>query len=1691
MDELGVKLKVSLDEGLKNARNQLDAFIKEYSDKTIKFNIDSDVLKSVNTQLQNFGKNFNSSMFSDVNKELDASNKQLTKQSKTWDGLKSNVGQAKKIVEEYSKGLGVVEKQITNISKNGVTSNVTETIDYDKINKAKEKADDDEEKRIQRLELKRIKAIETRVAKEQRAIKQQSDEQLRLSDMVAKVQDRLARIGNNKINQTLISHNKDLKSSYEDVVKQVGEFNKKLQSGNATIEDFKKAGLNRQINKLSTDLDGAKQKMGSFTAKILTAAKSFTQWYILGNIIAGFKRSIQSGIDSIIELDSAMVELRKVTDETEETYRNFYYSANNTAKALGVTTQAVVEATSAWSRMGYSIKEASKLAEVSAIFSNISEDMNIEESTQTLVSILKAFKIDVNDSLDGIVSKVNEVGNKFALTNKDIADILSRSSSAMSAANNTLEETIALGVAGQEIVQSSEVVGTALKTLSMRIRGLDEDTGETDESLKEMGKTIKGLTGVSIMLDANTYKSTYQILKEISEVFDKLTDKQQAETLKLLFGLRQGQVGSAILTNFEAAEKAIQVQAESAGGALREQETYMNSLSAKINEFRETVTGMWQGLFDTDALKFIVSTGTLLIKILDGLLNKTGALIPILTTSIGLYITINLLKKSKIALTIKEMLANIKNTASTIAQNLAYIGMAIAARDASSAVTLLGHAIKSNPLFWGTVAITAIYGLVKLFDALTVSLKEQREEFEKAQKSYEEATSQIESLNQELEETADRIDELNKKDNLTLIEQGELQQLSEANDELERQLRIKQEEAKIQANILAQTAVETYNKENIQGKYATQGTPVGDPTDLGARYDDGEDERQYYERQLVILERLIEKKRDNIELTLEENNQYQKAYAILTELNNTYDPILKSLQDKINLNETLSSEEQYIYDLLTRQREIYNDLLDPLTKVNKAQEELNKLWNSPSFAKARNTLKQLYDANNLNAEAVNRLAHEYPELKGIFDESGLSADAFAEYLRTLFEVADSGAGGSAKSISELAESFQDVLKEIDSFNGALQEQEKYGGVSIETYLDMISANEDLITVFQIENGVITVNKELYKALAIAKLEELRASKLSERDALINKLKEEQSNAAVLAKTYGAVAASIYMISSKETQTALNELNVFIDSFSSVIDGLKNNQFNFSFSDPSKTSKEIDKYKELTDDLQEYLERKEHEIFLLSKQEGTANRQIQIYKEMQEEVHRLADQLRSMGLDDDSEQIRNLQKEWWELNDSIESILKNQSDLLVKNAKTQKDALESVIDLTKKMIKQEADDQIEAIKDQIDGYEKIIQLKKKMLDQSQSESNYQKTIAQKNNEIVKIQTKLSQISLDDSRDAQAERIKLQEQLSELSADLSDYQLDYSYEKQQEALDNELDAFKDTKDKEIKTIESTVDSEVKLYQLAIDRISFSWGDLYQDLLNWNLTYGDGIQANITNKWEEASNAIGKYGSAVNALSSLDSIVSSDSGSSNNTALVKTLVGQMKSNASAWHTSSDSNKQKLSQSNENIARDIEQLLGIKILKGSDGVWYIGSIGGRKLFDTYHQGGVVGDGSNIKQDEVVAILEKGEIVINKSQQSALFKLLEFNRDLYKTINGFKMNLPDMMRSISSSNIINNINKSSNTSGMVFSPTIDVKIIGDGLDKSKAGQYANSIADLTLSKLREGFGKRGLNSFNSALLKP
>ena len=117
--------------------------------------------------------------------------------------------------------------------------------------------------------------------------------------------------------------------------------------------------------------------------------------------------------------------------------------------------------------------------------------------------------------------------------------------------------------------------------------------------------------------------------------------------------------------------------------------------------------------------------------------------------------------------------------------------------------------LTTNPIGWLVLAAGSIFGVVKAVDALTVSFDEAVEKTKASKEELDQLTSEISDLNNELKTTESRIDELIEKANsgtISLLEEEELNNLREQNDELQREINLKEKLASIDAKEAAKDA---------------------------------------------------------------------------------------------------------------------------------------------------------------------------------------------------------------------------------------------------------------------------------------------------------------------------------------------------------------------------------------------------------------------------------------------------------------------------------------------------------------------------------------------------------------------------------------------------------------------------------------------------------------------------------------------------------------------------------------------------------------------------------------------------------------------------------------------------------------------------------------------------------------------
>lgn len=416
-------------------------------------------------------------------------------------------------------------------------------------------------------------------------------------------------------------------------------------SGAATASELN--AIEREFNEVRQAAIATGQVGSSVGNRLKGAFSSILSYVSVSTVIYQSINAFKEMYQNVYNIDTQMTELRKVTDESSESYSKFLKNAGSSAKEIGTTISDLVSSTADFARLGYTFADSQELAKVANIYSVVGDEVDsIDTATKSLISTMTAFSSQMDSTMSqgefamSIIDKFNEVGNNYAISSGGIGDALERSASSMAAANNTLDETIALITAANTVVQDPDSVGTAFKTISMRIRGakteLEEAGLETDgmvESTAKLREEIMALSGVDIMEDETTFKSTYDIMDELAQKWQDLTDIQQASITELIAGKRQGNIVSSLMENFDIAREALQTSLDSEGSAMAEHEKWMESLEAKVLQLKAAWEELSQAFMNDSFLKGLVDTGTTVLSVITKIIDTFGTLPTLITAA--------------------------------------------------------------------------------------------------------------------------------------------------------------------------------------------------------------------------------------------------------------------------------------------------------------------------------------------------------------------------------------------------------------------------------------------------------------------------------------------------------------------------------------------------------------------------------------------------------------------------------------------------------------------------------------------------------------------------------------------------------------------------------------------------------------------------------------------------------------------------------------------------------------------------------------------------------------------------------------------------------------------------------------------------------------------------------------------------
>lgn len=193
---------------------------------------------------------------------------------------------------------------------------------------------------------------------------------------------------------------------------QYDELTKRIQALRENPNDADLTNLTTDIKSYQKAVKDAGLTTDTLGEKIQKAYQKFGGWALITTTMMKAVQYIRMMYQNVVLLDTAMTELKKVTDETQAGYDAFMNRAKNTAKEIGAALSDVITATADFSRLGYTMSEAEDLSKAALVYKQVGDGIeDVTTASETLITTMKAFSDQYGEAGDAmlIVDKLNEV----------------------------------------------------------------------------------------------------------------------------------------------------------------------------------------------------------------------------------------------------------------------------------------------------------------------------------------------------------------------------------------------------------------------------------------------------------------------------------------------------------------------------------------------------------------------------------------------------------------------------------------------------------------------------------------------------------------------------------------------------------------------------------------------------------------------------------------------------------------------------------------------------------------------------------------------------------------------------------------------------------------------------------------------------------------------------------------------------------------------------------------------------------------------------------------------------------------------------------------------------------------------------------------------------------------------------------
>ena len=846
----------------------------------------------------------------------------------------------------------------------------------------------------------------------------------------------------------------------------------------------------------------------------------YASTYLIYQGFNKLRQGITEVIDEMVNLESSMVQIDRVLNESSLDIDNYRDKLMQTAYDYGNSMSNVADITLRLAQAGFDSNESLQLTEKTLLALNTAE-LNATQATDDMVAVMAQWGWMTGNAKEEarqygeIIDKINKVADNFPTTSADIMDALKKVSSAFNLAGADIDETIATIVAAEKASQrGGKVIGTALSNIVQQIKA---------EGKLDLAEQL----GLNFFKDAKKteFKPIMEIFQEMSDRMATLKKEGKESSVEMqqvleLFTVFRRNIGASLLGEMEGGENSTYMQVyktslNSVGYSLQENAKYMATAKAAQEQFNVSLlqlkTAVWdsgvedvyksmlvlgRGLIDNIAVlieKFggiptVVGAATLAFSLLNK--NMRVAKLDIKTSTIELTGFANEFKKLGTSLKTAGLPKALKETADV--SNISFKTMIsnITAYDAAT----LRATVKTLALKAATVSLNlaataaATAGMMLLTSIIQELINKEAAAIQLQESSIQSTEKQIKAREDEitnLNELIKRYDDLATKTELSPEETTELYEI---------QIKIK--------NILGEQA-DTIDL--INGKYEKQKQKLSELTQ--------EQRKSLLEDKKKLME---QKQYAGVNVALPSFVQSQfggKDYEKnIMEYGGTglYEGSLKKTLDNSTIEEAIELFTKWEENLRTVQGEsvelanTYNWVNETLNNLNEKVKESDDATRDYYETLASVKLEELFPEGSITSaehyrDALNSLQEAAQNSTGdfkIFQDTlvELFTERFSEFAEQTQNVV-----GQINAVAEANEYVVSKLEGLAQQYSILEKAEKElndtGNITIATFKSLVDNN--LLQYLDVVNGKIVVNTGNMAAMAeetkIAAIESLKAA----------------------------------------------------------------------------------------------------------------------------------------------------------------------------------------------------------------------------------------------------------------------------------------------------------------------------------------------------------------------------------------------------------------------------------------------------------------------------------------------------------------------------------------------------------------------------------------------------------------------